>query len=167
MSEAAWRQATEADLDAIVAVQDRVHTLTPESRAVFAAKLASFPRGCRVLEAPSGPVGYGVFHPWRLGDVPALHALPFIPPDRPDCLFVHDVALLPAARGRGAARDLLGSVVAAARELGLRRLALVSVYGTAPLWGQLGFSVSPLTLDAAKRAQYGDTARYMTAELPP
>ena len=163
----AWRQATKADLDTVVSIQESVHTLEPETREVFAAKLAAFPQGCRVLDSASGLVGYGIFHPWRLDRVPALHALPFVMPDPADCLFVHDVALLPPARGQGAARALLDSVKQTARERAIHNLSLVSVYDSAPIWERLGFRVSPMALDPAKRAQYGDTACFMTIALAP
>lgn len=167
MSDMAWRQATAADLDTVVSIQECVHTLEPETREVFAAKLEAFPLGCRVLGNAGGLVGYGVFHPWRSNRVPALHALPFIMPDPADCFFVHDVALLPPARGQGAARMLLDFIEQTARNRGVQTLSLVSVYGSAPIWQRLGFQISPVKLDVAKRAQYGDTACFMTLILPP
>ena len=155
------------DLDTVVSIQTRVHTLEPETREVFAAKLQAFPKGCHVLESLGGLVGYGVFHPWGSDRVPALHALPFIMPDPADCLFVHDVALLPPARGQGAARAFLNIVKDTAQDCAIRTISLVSVYDSAPIWQRLGFQISSVALDAAKRAQYGDTACFMTLALWP
>lgn len=165
---AAWRRAGDADLDAILDVQAHVHTIAPESRAVFASKRDAFPAGTLVLDRAGTVLGYGVFHPWRVDDIPALHALPFRAPERPDCLFIHDVALLPAARGSGAARALVALAREAALARGLGRLALVSVYGTVPIWSRCGFAVraAPATA-AADLAHYGETARYMVSEIGP
>ena len=162
---AAWRRAADADLDAILAVQARVHTIAPESRAVFASKREAFPSGTLVFDPGGAVLGYGIFHPGTVGDVPALHALPFRIPERPDCLFIHDVALLPEARGRGGARVFVALARHEALALGLGRLALVSVYGTVPIWSRLGFAVRTPSRGAAKLHPYGETARYMTSEI--
>ena len=161
-----WRRAGDADLDAILDVQARVHTLALESRAVFASKRDAFPAGTLVLDRAGAVLGYGVFHPWTVDHVPALHALPFRAPERPDCLFMHDVALLPEARGLGAARAVVALAREEARGLGLGRLALVSVYGTVPIWARLGFALrAPTAGAAAGLVSYGETARYMVLEF--
>ena len=167
MSEPArWRPAAEADLDAIVEIQDAVHTIASESRAVFASKRRAFPRGSLVLVRAGATIGYGVFHPWMLDDIPPLHALPFRAPYRPECLFVHDVALLPEARRHGAGGALVEIARREARHMGLSWLALVSVYGTVPIWSRYGFAVRATSAAATQHlAGYGDTARYMTAEV--
>ncbi len=162
----AWRRAGDADLDAILDVQARVHTIAAESRAVFASKREAFPAGTLVLDRAGTVLGYGIFHPWMSDHVPALHALPFRPPERPDCLFIHDVALLPPARGGGAARALVALARQEARGLGLGRLALVSVYGTVPVWSRCGFAVRAAPAGGAgDLAPYGDTARYMVSDI--
>lgn len=165
MSEQArWRLAADPDLSTIVDIQNRVHTLAGESRAVFASKRKAFPQGSLVLVQAGAILGYGVFHPWRLDVVPALHALPFRTPTRPDCLFLHDVALLPEARGHGAGHVLAEIARAEASALGLLWLALVSVYDTVGVWGRSGFSVRNLPATDTL-AGYGETARYMVASV--
>src|SRR5690606_24120821 len=56
-----------------------------------------------------------------------------------DKLCMPDIAVLPAFRGRGAARAGVEKVLRAAERAGLRSCALVSVYGTAGFWGRFGF----------------------------
>ena len=161
-----WRRAGDADLDAILEVQSRVHTIALESRAVFAGKREAFPAGTLVFDRAGTVLGYGVFHPWRVDDIPALHALPFRAPERPDCLFIHDVALLPEARGLGAARAVVARAREEAQGLGLGRLALVSVYGTVPIWSRCGFAMRAAPAEAAAGlVPYGETARYMVSEF--
>ena len=162
---AAWRPATPQDLDAVMAIQGVVHALLPERREVMAEKLRLCPEGCRILALGGEVIGYGLSHPWRLGAVPALDApLGAIPADA-DCFHLHDVALLPGARGEGAGRAFVNHVRAEARRRGIAALALVSVHGTVPLWGRLGFAMRDLPGLAAKLGPYGADARYMVSDL--
>lgn len=161
-----WRTAGPSDLDGMLAVQARVHTLLQERREVFADKLRLFGEGCLVLADADGRcLGYGLSHPWRLGGAPPLDALIGSPPAGADCLFIHDVALLPDARGGGAGRAYVGHAERAARRHGLAALALVSVYGTVPIWGRCGFTPDDAPGTAPTLVAYGDTARYMVRRL--
>lgn len=163
---ARWRGADASDLDGMLAVQARVHTLVQERREVFADKLSLFPEGCLVLADADGRCqGYGLTHPWLLGEAPPLDALLDGVPEGADCLFIHDVALLPEARGQGAARAYVDHVARAARRRARPALALVSVYGTVPVWTRCGFTVTDAPGLAATLAGYGPTARYMTSDL--
>lgn len=154
-----------ADLDTVMAIQDVVHVLLPERREVFADKMRLFGEGCLVLAGPDRPLGYAIAHPWRIGEAPPLDTVLGALPEAPDCLFIHDVALLPEARGRGAAAALVRRMAGLARDLDLGRLALVSVYGTVPIWEACGFEVRSGMLSPGKLVSYGASARYMTAEI--
>ena len=161
----AWRDAAEDDVAAISVVERAVHTLGAERPAVFREKITLFGAGCRVLEFERSIVGYGIAYPWRLDEVPQLDRfLGAIPPDA-DCLFVHDVAMLPTVRGNGAGRGFIDHAARLARLLGLPCLALVSVYGTQDLWGRCGFAPVTSATTSAQLATYGDTARYMVSRL--
>jgi ribosomal protein S18 acetylase RimI-like enzyme len=162
-----WRQAQSTDLKAIGRIADEVHPGLPESPAVFAEKLQLFPQGCFVL-APHGHVtGYGISYPWMLDHIPSLDKLLGALPALPKCLFVHDVAIVPEARGRGSAGILMGILTHLAREHHLPCLALVSVYGTDALWSRHGFTVQPGSRFFEKLEPYGPSARYMTATVIP
>ena len=165
MALAAWRDAAQCDVAAISAIERAVHTIGAERPAVYREKIALFGAGCRVLETERSIVGYGIAYPWRLDDAPQLDRfLGEIPPDA-DCLFVHVVAMLPAARRNGAGRGFVEHAARLARLLGLHYLALVSVYGTQDLWGRCGFAPVPSAATSAQLATYGDTAHYMVAKL--
>ncbi|QQS15055.1 MAG: GNAT family N-acetyltransferase [Rhodospirillales bacterium] len=110
-------------------------------------------------------VGYGIAHPWTLRDVPKLdHVLGALPPT-PDCVFIHDVAILPAARGHRASAAFVERMRDIARGLDIRALALVSVYDTRPVWSRYGFRAVDDAALAPALAPYGADARYMVADI--
>lgn len=165
MSKPHWRPARTTDLPAISAIAARIHPDLPERPDVFAEKMRLYPDGCRVLVADDAIAGYGLAHPWRQHRIPPLDGFLEGLPDDADCLYVHDVAVLPDFRG-GAARDYVSTIETLARASHITVLALVSVYATRPLWERLGFR--PVMADAelrAKLASYGDSATYMLRDL--
>lgn len=166
MSQPHWRPARISDLPAIGAIAARIHPELPERPEVFAEKMRLYPDGCRVLVAGDAIAGYGLSHPWKQHRIAPLDGFLERLPDDADCLYVHDVAVLPDFRG-GVARDYVATIEVLARASHITTLALVSVYATRPLWERLGFR--PVTADAplrAKLASYGENATYMLRGLP-
>lgn len=149
------------DLPAVMAVATEVHPTYPESESVFAERLALHPAGCLVLASGEGLAGYVLSHPWRLGRVPALDSLLGALPSAADAYYIHDLALLPAARGSGAASACLHRLAAHARACGLARMALVAVGASAGFWRRHGFREAHDEALARKLASYDDAARYM------
>jgi N-acetylglutamate synthase-like GNAT family acetyltransferase len=86
-------------------------------------------------------------------------------PASPTCLYIHDVVVLEAARGQGAAGVLIDVFEAVARQHELASLALVSVYGTDVFWERYGFQAASDPELAEKLKSYGETARYMRRYL--
>lgn len=165
MSKPHWRPARISDLAAICAIAAQIHPDLPERPEVFAEKMRLYPNGCRVLIAGEDIAGYGLSHPWKQQQIPPLDGFLERLPDAADCLYVHDVAVLPDFRG-GVARDYIATIEELARASHIATLALVSVYATRPLWERLGFR--PVTADAellVKLASYGDGATYMLRDL--
>lgn len=165
MSKPRWRRARAADLAAISAIAARIHPDLPERSEVLAEKMRLYPDGCRVLDAGNEIAGYGLAHPWMQQQIPPLDDFLGRLPDAANCLYVHDVAVLPDYRG-GVARAYVREIEQLARSSGLARLALVSVYGTRALWEHLGFH--SVAADAALRdklSSYGASASYMLRSL--
>jgi GNAT superfamily N-acetyltransferase len=165
MSKPHWRPARASDLPAMSVIAARIHPDLPERPEVFAEKMRLYPDGCRVLAARDAIAGYGLSHPWKRQQIPPLDGFLERLPEDADCLYVHDVAVLPDFRG-GVARDYIATIEELARASHIATLALVSVYATRPLWERLGFR--PVTADAqllVKLASYGDGATYMLRDL--
>lgn len=158
---AGWRAMRAADLAAVRAIAAAVHPAYPEDDAVFAERLALFPQGCLMLDRG----GYVLAHPWRHAAPPALNTRLGVLPAAPEVLYLHDIALLPAARGQGMARAALGllEAVAAAQRLG--EIALVSVGEAGAFWAAQGFAAAALPELADKLASYDARAAYMRRPL--
>lgn len=162
-----WRVMEAGDLAAVSAIAARVHPGFPEDDAVLAEKRDLYPDGCRLLRVRGAPAGYVLSHPWTFGACPPLNArLGAIPPDA-STFYIHDLALLPAARGTGAAGAVVGELKAHAGEAGLARLSLVAVNGSGGFWRRMGFCDVDLPGLAAKLASYGADARLMACALSP
>jgi len=165
MSKPDWRCAHAEDLDAICAIAAQIHPDLPERPDVLAEKIRLCPGGCRVLAAGSEIAGYGLAHPWMQQHIPPLDDFLDRLPDAADCLYIHDVAVLPDARG-GVARAYVTEIERLARASGIATLALVSVYGTHVLWERLGFrSIAPDAALRDKLSSYGASATYMLRAL--
>lgn len=165
-SAAAWREAGHADLAGIDAIARLVHPALPERPEVFAEKLRLFTRGCLVLAAGPAVMGYALSHPWALHAVPALDRFLHALPEGPGCLFLHDVALKPEARGLGAGAALVARLEAVALDERLDVLSLVAVHGTPPFWERLGFRRVENPELSRTVAGYGPAAAYMACPLP-
>lgn len=163
MRGALWRPLLPSDLPRLGLIEAAVHPGLPERPEVMAEKLALYPEGCRALVAGNDMLGYAIAHPWWSGRAPRLDEFFGALPAQPECLHMHDVALLPEARGRGAARAYVRHLEALAQATGIGILACVSVYGTAALWGALGFR--PVAPIEGGLASYPFDATYMQAEV--
>lgn len=150
------------DLPAVQAVGEIVHPLYPESPAVAAERLALYPAGCLVAERVGNLLGYTVSHPGLLGRPPVLDSLLGSLPEKPDCLYLHDIALLSEPRGLGLGSALIARLLMLAKAEGFALLALTAVNNSAGYWQRQGFA--PYHGDAAlaaKLASYGEDALYL------
>ena len=161
-----WRLASAREWSAIGAIANDVHTSLPERQEVFDDKFRLFAEGCLVLPDGERIVGYGVFHPWKIDDAPTLDTLMEELPREPQCIFIHDVAILAEARGLGAAGEFVRIAWSFAIGRRLITLALVSVYGSHPVWTKYGFKTRVYCGLSPVLKHYGDGARYMTVTLP-
>ena len=101
---AQWRLTTITDLVDIQKIAKAIHPDLSEKPEIFAEKLSLFPEGCFVLVENGAVLGYAFVHPWRLNDVPKLDASLLALPHNPECILIHDVAVLPEGRGKDLGR---------------------------------------------------------------
>ncbi|MCG6207054.1 GNAT family N-acetyltransferase [Rhodopseudomonas sp. HC1] len=163
-----WRAMSAADLDAVNAVAAAVHVDYPEDAAVFAERLALHPQGCYVLsdiaDGDAEIAGYLISHPWNLRQPPALNALLGALPSPASTYYIHDIALLPVARGSGAAAAILAPLMRHAATIA-DNISLVAVGGTVQFWSKQGLArIADPALDAKLRS-YDAEACYMMRSL--
>ena len=156
------------DLQAALELQNCIYPPAyHEPTDVFASKLALAAPFCMVAGGASGIVGYLLAHPWHIDRPPPLFTALEALPATPGSLFIHDLALLPEARGLRLAEALLLQAAAAAQAAGLAHATLVAVHGAASYWQRRGFRATGVASDAAAGfpGRYGVDAVYMRADL--
>lgn len=157
------RQATAADLPAILAVQRLCYApAMNEDAATWAGRLACAADFAWIGESDGEVRAYLATYPSLAGKVAPLGSAFAIA--RPaDCLYLHDLAVAPDAGGCGLGARLVDNALAAARAQGFLHAALVCVQDALGFWQRQGFREAT-TLSAAARAAlatYPGPARYM------
>jgi len=129
----------DADLPTVKAISDAVHGAYTEDETVYAERLKLHPAGCRIFERHGEPLGYCIAHPWRRKAPPSLNRpLGVIPVDA-EAYHLHDIALLPAARGTGAGKAAIAEVIERAMAGGFGTIRLVAVNDATDFWTSQGF----------------------------
>jgi GNAT superfamily N-acetyltransferase len=161
-----WRAMAAADIDGVVDVARASFPDHFESRACFENRLTICPAMSFVLaDADDAVRGYLFAYPWKGETAPALNTLIDALPDDADRIYLHDLALDPAARGGGHTRSIVERLVDQVRADGWKRIALVAVNDATAFWQRMGFHPVTSPELSAKLASYGDDARYMVREL--
>lgn len=156
------RLLTISDLPEVLRVQrGAYHEVFHEPSGTFTKKLSLFPPGALGCFDDGALGAYLFCHPWVAGEIVSLKAISLELPERPTCLYIHDLAVAPGYRGRGLAALLADEAFELARTLRLPACALVSVQGSETFWERLGFVVR-------KEMNYlpGVSARYMIKDVP-
>jgi len=165
---AVWRNMRDQDLDTVVAIADRVHLDYPESPAIYAERLQLFAGGCQIAMDTAGAVhGYAIAHPAVLGQPPSLDTLLHALPASANCLYLHDIALLPEGRKSGLGGALMEYLTLLAQTMQVDYLALVAVNNSAPYWRRQGFSAYAGADDQlrSKLVSYNAAAEYLVRDL--
>lgn len=134
-----WRAMREGDLPTVVEIADEVHGVFTEPLAVYAERLALYPDGCRIFEKDGAIVGFLVTHPWHRDAAPKIGAMLGRIPEGTGSYYLHDIALLPAARGTGAGGAAMAFVLEQAARAGCDEILLVAVHGADSYWSAQGF----------------------------
>ncbi len=152
-----------ADLPDVLRIQAVCYTeLVPESIDSFRSKVEASPSTCFVASIEGEIVGYLIALLWDYSAPPELNAQTCCPPDSPNCLYLHDLAVLPAARKAGAGALLVNSFFDALQRSTLRRASLIAVQDSARYWERFGFRVASVSDSLrSKIATYGSQVNYM------
>lgn len=152
----------------VLRIQDYCYTeIEPESRESLQAKILASPDTCLIAESSEGAVGYLIAVPIAYPHLPTLNAPTFELSADADTLYIHDLAIHGAGRGKGVAQALVRASIDAAKRSGLSRACLVAIQNSQRFWEQFGFeTVAELNDElTAKLASYGAGAQLMWASL--
>lgn len=134
-----WRPMRAGDLPVVAAISDIVHGDFTEPLETFADRLAHYPAGCAILERDGEALGYLISHPWPRDAAPPKLGVRMEAIPASDSYYLHDIALLPAARGTGAGATATAVVVHQAKVEGCRDVRLVAIQGADSYWHRQGF----------------------------
>lgn len=137
----------------------------PESRDSLSAKLAASPASCFVAVDSDDVVAYLIALPWVSRVPPSLNAPDCELPVDPDCVYLHDLSVLPSIRGRGIASLLIEHFFVYCRQSVMGKASLVAVQNSADFWRGFGFnSVELDVVLTQKLATYGHDAEFLMCE---
>jgi GNAT superfamily N-acetyltransferase len=160
-----WRPMTPQDLGQVQAMADAIHVGHPEDPEVLAERQRLYPQGCFLLVEDGRAIGYALTHPWRFAEPPRLNRLLSTIPSPATTYYIHDVALLPVARGKGHAAQITSQLGAHAGEAGFSNLSLVAVNKSQVFWEKAGFRVIAVPGLETKLASYGPDAALMVRDV--
>ena len=160
-----WRPMTQEDLAQVQILADAIHVGHPEEPDVLAERQRLYPQGCFMLVEHERAIGFALTHPWRFAEPPPLNRLLGVFPSPATTYYIHDVALLPEARGKGYAAQIARLLVDHAREAGFDNLSLVAVNKSQVFWGKAGFRVIAVPGLEAKLASSGPDAALMVCDV--
>lgn len=158
---APWAAMQRDDLPAISVLSDSVHGDYSEDIAIYAERLALYPSGCLTLWLGDWTAGYLISHPWHRDKPPALNQAIGAIPATADTYYLHDIALLPDARGRGAGRAATDLVCGFARQAGFQDVTLMAINGADQFWASVGFARVNAADMTAQPSSYGAGAYLM------
>lgn len=161
------------DLDAVLAIQLACYGAGfVEDGALIARRLAAAPRTGWVAghgiegEKEEAVRAYLAAYPSQAGKLTPLHG-EFEVAAAPDALYLHDLAVHPAAAGLGLGPRLVRHAWDHALRSGWRQSTLVSVQASIGFWERLGYAATRPDgpLQQARLATYPGDAAYMMRRL--
>lgn len=152
------------DLPSVLEIQRACYIpVMNEDGPTLRGRLAAAPDFSWVGEQAGQVCTYLVTYPSLLGEITPLGG-DFALPEKPDCLYFHDLAVHPGMAGTGCGAALVAHALQAGRQQGLMQAALVCVQDALAFWRGRGFIERGLPDGPAQTAlaSYPGKACYMT-----
>ncbi len=153
---------TENSWDEIMKIQAEAYTdIVPEEVSILKSKWLASPATCAVyVDDENKILGYLLAHPWGNEAPPKLHEKTRA--INSSTLYLHDLALANAAKGKKIAKKLVENLITYAKHQGFSKILLVSVQSSNIFWGKFGFIYTPSNMVCPS---YGDDAQLMVLAL--
>jgi ribosomal protein S18 acetylase RimI-like enzyme len=112
-----------------------------ESASSFLHKFSLIGNACFGAWEDQYLCGYLFSHPWKLGEVVALHIDEYDIPSDADCIYIHDLAVAPIHRQKQIPQRLISALCATIDAGRPKIFALVAVQNSEAFWSRWGFKV--------------------------
>ncbi|MBQ4891471.1 GNAT family N-acetyltransferase [Shewanella sp. MMG014] len=148
---------------AIFELQCQVYTeIEPESLQVLRGKWLHSPHCCFVLQDKADNIlAYLLAHEWHDEMPPKLYQ-PLLNENKGDRLFLHDLAVSKALKGKGAGKKMVTELIDIAKAGHYQHIQLVAIQHSVPFWQKMGFSID---VNNVASETYGDNAQVMGLTL--
>ncbi len=158
------QEIQECHWDEILYIQEEAYQeVGSEELSVLKNKQEYSPSTCLVSVSKVNELqGYLLAHPWFGKEPPKLfNALPMIA--KPDCLYLHDMAVSSKFRGIGLGTKLVEHLFSIVKSQQVNNITLVAVQGSCGFWADNGFTaVTGIKVDSS----YGTDAVLMEISIP-
>ncbi|MGL4995849.1 MAG: GNAT family N-acetyltransferase [Deefgea sp.] len=156
------RTQTSNDIQVILNIQAACYPADfIESAATLQRKQQLAPNTSWLIEIEGEAMGYLFCHPWHNDTPPPLGKKLAEIPATADRFYIHDLAILPAGRGKKLADQLIEHAIHWARQSHFSQAMLVAVLGADSFWRKHQFT--PQT--ATRLSGYGEHAVCMQRSL--
>lgn len=157
------RQMHESDFDEVMVLQSLCYfDGLPESRESLLAKFVASPSTCFVATQHGRLAAYLFAVPWNVTCPPDLNSQYCDLPDVLDCMYLHDLAIAPFARGHHLGSRMFEHLLTHLPRYGFNQLCLVAVQGSAGFWMNHGFTKAKGNASLGRKLEtYGDNAVFM------
>ena len=136
-----YRAMQTLDLNGAMQVQTECHVPDNlENLTTMTQRLRASPDTAWVAEWNGEVCAYLVGYRSHMAHIPPLGS-PFTSAQQPNCLYLHDLAVSPRARGLGVSQGLLDLAWSLAKQEALHHLALVSLNSSLAFWERHGFAI--------------------------
>ncbi len=161
------RRALLNDMESILTIQALCYyAIEPENEVSMASKIMTSPDTCFVANNNREILGYLLAIPALLGEPPTLNDQTQSLDKTANCLYLHDLAIHPDARGKGIAKLLLDQFMNIVHEKFYNAISLVSIQNSVDFWKKQGFrSIKPSDYLKLKLWTYGKDAVYMEKNI--
>lgn len=137
-----------------------------EKWEVLLDKLRLYPAGCWICTIGNETAGYLFSHPSLFDSPPALNIDLETLPDRPDCYYIHDLAIRKSHQRCGIGRIFCSKALELARDVGFPQMALIAVAGSGAFWSTQDFRQAEVSAEIANKLRtYGESAIYMRRNI--
>ncbi|RYF98211.1 MAG: GNAT family N-acetyltransferase [Chitinophagaceae bacterium] len=134
------RFMTRADLKTVLDIQSLAYSgYFLESEHVITQRFLVSPQTAWIAEVNNIPCAYLIGYWSTFGKINQLDEH-FVPAGKPDCLYLHDLAIAPAAQGRGIGKHLIEAAIDLTDGNACKYIALISVQNSKSFWEQFDFN---------------------------